>query len=82
MQPIPTARMSHSRSRIVFAISTLLIGINADEPVRNVKTVYKDVAIIGGGASGSYSAVRLREDYGVSVILIEKDTRLVSTYAA
>ncbi|KAK5651913.1 hypothetical protein OQA88_11572 [Cercophora sp. LCS_1] len=53
-----------------------VIGAKADEPIGNVKTVFKDVAIIGGGASGSYSAVRLREDYGVSVVLIEKDVRL------
>ena len=42
-----------------------------------VKTIYKDVAIIGGGASGSYSAVRLREDFGVSIVVIEKDVTLV-----
>ncbi|KAK3366464.1 hypothetical protein B0H63DRAFT_371864, partial [Podospora didyma] len=41
-----------------------------------VNTICKDVAIIGGGASGSYSAVRLREDFGVSVVFIEKDVTL------
>ncbi|KAK4184098.1 hypothetical protein QBC35DRAFT_67646 [Podospora australis] len=39
-------------------------------------TIYRDVVIIGGGASGSYSAVRLREDFNVSVVLVEQDERL------
>ncbi|TVY82385.1 Beta-cyclopiazonate dehydrogenase [Lachnellula suecica] len=46
--------------------------------------VYKDVAILGGGASGTYAAVRLREDYGKSVFLIEKEAVLgghVNTYS-
>jgi phytoene dehydrogenase-like protein len=30
-----------------------------------------DVAIIGGGASGTYAAVRLREDLNTSIVLIE-----------
>ncbi|KAK4179112.1 hypothetical protein QBC36DRAFT_86095 [Triangularia setosa] len=41
-----------------------------------IRTIYKDVVIIGGGASGSYSAVRLREDYNVSVVVIEKNSNL------
>lgn len=35
-------------------------------------TIIRDVAIIGGGSSGTFSAVRLR-DQGKSVILIEKE---------
>lgn len=49
-----------------------------DAPSRDV-----DVAIIGGGASGTYAAVRLREDYNTSIMLIEPRARLggsVSTY--
>lgn len=42
-----------------------------------VATIYRDVAIVGGGASGAYSAVRLREDYNLSVVLIEKSNNLV-----
>ncbi|KAF4122176.1 hypothetical protein GMORB2_7769 [Geosmithia morbida] len=34
--------------------------------------IKKDVVIVGGGASGAYAAVRLREDYGKSIALIEK----------
>ncbi|KAK0387078.1 hypothetical protein NLU13_5391 [Sarocladium strictum] len=36
------------------------------------KPIKKDVLVIGGGASGAHAAVRLRDDYGLSVALIEK----------
>jgi phytoene dehydrogenase-like protein len=42
-----------------------------------------DVAIIGGGASGTYAAVRLREDLNTSILLIEPRDHLgghTSTY--
>ncbi|KAK4236379.1 beta-cyclopiazonate dehydrogenase [Achaetomium macrosporum] len=45
--------------------------------------ITRDVAIIGGGASGSYAAVRIRDDYKKSIVLVEKAGRLgghVSTY--
>ncbi|KAK0619102.1 hypothetical protein B0T14DRAFT_200538 [Immersiella caudata] len=35
-----------------------------------------DVAVVGGGASGAYAAVRLKEDYKKKVVLIEKEKRL------
>ncbi|KAF4452167.1 hypothetical protein F53441_4905 [Fusarium austroafricanum] len=35
-----------------------------------------DVAIVGGGATGCYAAVRLREDYKKKVLVIEKESRL------
>jgi glycerol-3-phosphate dehydrogenase len=41
------------------------------------KPVKKDVIVIGGGASGAHAAVRLRDDYGLSVALIEKQDILV-----
>ena len=37
-----------------------------------------DVAVVGGGASGAYAAVRLQEDYKKSILVIEKANRLVS----
>jgi len=40
--------------------------------------IHRDVAIVGGGASGAHAAVRLREDFGKSVVVIEKQSRLVS----
>lgn len=42
-----------------------------------------DIAIIGGGASGSYAAVRLHSDFNKRILLIEPRPRLggsVSTY--
>jgi len=42
--------------------------------------ITRDVAIIGGGASGSHAAVWLR-DHGYSIALIEKNNRLVSAVA-
>lgn len=41
------------------------------------RIIYKDVAILGGGASGSHAAVRLREDFNKSVIVIENQENLV-----
>ncbi|KAF4454868.1 amine oxidase [Fusarium albosuccineum] len=35
-----------------------------------------DVAVVGGGASGAYAAVRLREDFGKEIVVIEKQNRL------
>ncbi|KAF3356325.1 hypothetical protein VDGD_08210 [Verticillium dahliae] len=45
--------------------------------------IERDVVVLGGGASGAHAAVRLREDYGKSVILVEKKAELgghVATY--
>lgn len=39
--------------------------------------IEKDVVIIGGGASGTYAAVMLREEYNVSVQVVEIKDRLV-----
>ncbi|KAK4156002.1 hypothetical protein C8A00DRAFT_13035 [Chaetomidium leptoderma] len=45
--------------------------------------VAKDVVVIGGGASGAYAAIRLKEDFKKSIVLVEKADHLgghVSTY--
>jgi cation diffusion facilitator CzcD-associated flavoprotein CzcO len=39
--------------------------------------ISRDVVIVGGGASGAYAAVRLRDDFGKSIALIEKQSILV-----
>lgn len=39
--------------------------------------LYRDVVVIGGGASGAYAAVRLRDDFHKSIALIEKRDILV-----
>ena len=41
--------------------------------------VERDLAIIGGGSSGSYSAISAQQDYGLSVVVIEKESHLVRT---
>jgi heterodisulfide reductase subunit A-like polyferredoxin len=42
------------------------------------QTITRDVAVIGGGASGAHAAVWLR-DNGQSVVVVEKASQLVST---
>lgn len=41
------------------------------------KLLFKDVVVIGGGASGTYAAIRLRDDENKSVAVIEKQSILV-----
>ncbi|KAM0424504.1 hypothetical protein ACHAPT_010218 [Fusarium lateritium] len=53
-----------------FATAGSIAGFKSDP-------VTVDVAIIGGGATGAYAAVRLREDYNKSILVIEKANRLV-----
>ncbi|CAF3652357.1 hypothetical protein SNK03_007547 [Fusarium graminearum] len=62
------------KSKILFTCFTYLTGAALAKPKPDHQEV--DVAIIGGGATGSYAAVRLREDYGKSVLVIEKENRL------
>lgn len=42
--------------------------------------MHKNVVILGGGASGTCAAVRLREDYGKGVLLVEMEPILVSIF--
>lgn len=58
--------------RLLACSLNLVVAIHA---LPNV--LFKDVVIVGGGASGSYAAVRLREDFGKSITLVEKDEILV-----
>lgn len=39
----------------------------------------RDVVIIGGGAAGAHAAVKLRQDFNKSVVVIEKEAILVRT---
>jgi ribulose 1,5-bisphosphate synthetase/thiazole synthase len=65
-------RSSLSTLLTVLALSRVVITENYPLPIVNT-----DVAILGGGASGTYAAVRLREDYGKKVLLIEMEAVLV-----
>jgi heterodisulfide reductase subunit A-like polyferredoxin len=56
----------------------LAISAAAFDPFSNVPTsdiIVRDVCIIGGGSSGIYSAIQLR-DHGKSVAIVEKKDRL------
>ncbi|KAL5334395.1 hypothetical protein BJX70DRAFT_391446 [Aspergillus crustosus] len=49
--------------------------VNGEPPLDNDFVITRDVAIIGGGSSGTYAAVRLQEQ-NQSVIVIERDGHL------
>ncbi|KAF2501410.1 FAD dependent oxidoreductase family protein [Lophium mytilinum] len=75
--------MVWSTSWLFHAIVTasLAIGTACSQPSGH-EAITRDVCIIGGGASGTYAAVRL-QDLGFSVTLIEQDDSLggmVNTY--
>jgi heterodisulfide reductase subunit A-like polyferredoxin len=63
-------------------LASIAIALGAILPLVSAnglpEIIYRDVAIIGGGASGAYAAVRLRDDSNKSIVLIEKQRILVS----
>jgi phytoene dehydrogenase-like protein len=70
-------------------LSSLLLGLHrvtaliGDNYPSNPTVLITDVAIIGGGASGTYAAIRLREDLNTSILLVEPRDHLgghTSTY--
>ena len=64
--------------RLFLALSSVAAVLCQDDiSAEASKVIEKDVIIIGGGAAGSHAAVRLREDYGKSVVLIERESKLV-----
>lgn len=68
-------------AKLAFWISSFTFALaQADvASASNMHTITKDVVIIGGGASGAYAAIRLKEDYKKSVVVVEKEARLVSS---
>lgn len=67
--------MSFNRKSLWLAAAVPVSVVTAWE-LPNV--LFKDVVIVGGGASGAYAAVRLRDDYNKSIVLVEKNDHLVS----
>ena len=63
-------------------VVTLLTGASLAAavvtPRAGDRVVECDVAVLGGGASGAHAAVRLRDDFGKSVVVVEKEDILVS----
>jgi hypothetical protein len=50
--------------------------IDERDDISAADTITVDVAIIGGGSTGTYSAVRLSQDLGKTVVVVEKTDRL------
>lgn len=80
--------MLHNLLWLAFAVAAQAqnvaqLSLNpADYNARDI--IYRDVAVIGGGSSGTYTAVRLT-DYNKTVVLIEKEPLLgghAQTYIA
>lgn len=69
--------MTFKRLYKVYLVVTSFSSVHAAS-VNTPKVIDRDVIIIGGGAAGSHAAFRLQQDYNKSVILIEKQSILVS----
>ncbi|TDZ53024.1 Beta-cyclopiazonate dehydrogenase [Colletotrichum trifolii] len=71
-------------SRIALFLGALSLATAASIPESAAsRVITKDVVILGAGASGSHAAVRLREDYNKTVVIVEKQNRVgghVATY--
>jgi pyruvate/2-oxoglutarate dehydrogenase complex dihydrolipoamide dehydrogenase (E3) component len=74
---VPTAT---AMSSLKPASLWLMIAVTTGQTTRSQLSdvLVKDVVIIGGGASGAYAGVRLRDDFGKSVAIVEMQDRLVS----
>ncbi|EFQ27330.1 amine oxidase [Colletotrichum graminicola M1.001] len=63
------------------AVFFAILSLATSEAITNI--LERDVVILGGGASGAHAAVRLREDFNKTIVVIEKKDRLgghVSTF--
>jgi phytoene dehydrogenase-like protein len=58
-----------------FAASALSTDVLDPESYAPQDVISRDIAVIGGGSTGVYSAVRLR-DHGKSVVVIEREAQL------
>lgn len=73
-QTVAIAFLSTWLSPQVFAFPNLATILDFDG-FKKTDVIEKDVAVIGGGSAGTYSAIRLK-DKGKSVIVVEKKDRI------
>ncbi|KAH7379200.1 hypothetical protein DE146DRAFT_307294 [Phaeosphaeria sp. MPI-PUGE-AT-0046c] len=60
-----------------------ILAVSDGSQADRVKVLDTDIAVIGGGAAGTYAAIRIREDFNTSVVVIEPRDHLgghTSTY--
>ena len=56
-----------------------MIAVGTTTALQPSSFLSSDIVVIGGGASGAYAAVRLRDDYHKSTTLVEMQSGLVRT---
>jgi ribulose 1,5-bisphosphate synthetase/thiazole synthase len=71
--------MTRNKLVTILSFSILFAALGAAVP-GSKQVIEKDIVIVGGGAAGSHAAVRLREDFNKTVILIEKEVNLVRNH--
>lgn len=60
----------------VVSLASFCHAIIREEDFAAEDIIVRDIAILGAGASGTYAAIRLREDYNLSIAVIEKDDHI------
>ncbi|PPJ55265.1 hypothetical protein CBER1_04287 [Cercospora berteroae] len=60
----------------IVALARLAHAIIGEQDFSAEDIIVRDVAILGAGASGTYAAIRLREDYNLSIAVVEKDDHI------
>jgi hypothetical protein len=67
--------MTLHRRDLLALVGSSAIALSAGEASATGAVIQRDVCILGGGAAGTYAALRLR-DQGRSVVILERGDRL------